>query len=73
MGSSDERERIMNQHEEEVMRIKNLQRKDEQEAGIKRFIIEHNIKIGKKEIERIREKDLQEYEIKGKELRIKEK
>ena len=72
MGSDNEKQRIMNEHEEEVMRIRNLERKDEQDAEIRRFIAENDFKIKEEEIERLREKDLQEYEIKNKELSIKE-
>ena len=72
MGSDNEKQKIMNEHEEEVMRIRNLERKDEQDAEIRRFIAENDFKIKEEEIERLREKDLQEYEIKNKELSIKE-
>ena len=67
MGGGQSKEQIMYNHEEEVMRIRNLREKNEQDAEIRRFIAENNLKLGEEEIQRLREKDLQEYEIKNKE------
>ena len=69
MGNSDE---VMYNHEEEVMRIRNIREKNEQDYEIRKFIAANNLKLGEEEIRRLRDKDLKEYEIKNKELRIKE-
>ena len=60
MGGGPSKEEIMYNHEEEVMRIRNLREKNEQDAEIRRFIAENNLKLGEEEIKRLREKDLQE-------------
>ena len=65
-------EEYMNRHEEEVMRIRAMQDKNEQDAEIRKIALANNLKLGEEEIKRLREKDLKDYEIKNKELRIKE-
>ena len=46
MGGGQSKEQIMYNHEEEVMRIRNLREKNEQDAEIRRFIAENNLKLG---------------------------
>ena len=72
MGSENEKLKILKSHEAEIIRIRNLDRKDMQDAEIRKFIAENDIKLKEEEIERIRDKDIKEYQIKNKELLIKE-
>lgn len=58
-------------NEAELKRIRMLEKRDEQEAEIRRLSEEYNFQIKEEEIKRLLQKDLQDYELKKIELDIR--
>ena len=64
-------EEYMESHEEEVIKIRAISDKNEQDEKIKKTAFPNNFELNKEENRRLRDKALKEYKIKDKELNIK--
>ena len=61
----------MGNSEAKLKEIRRLEKKDEQEAEIRRLAEENNLKIKEEEIQMLLKKNLQDYELKKIELDIR--
>ena len=71
VGEVQSFEEYMQMPEEEIIRIRAITDKTEQDAEIRKIALANNLKLGEKGIRRLKDKDLKEYKIKNKELSIK--